>query len=238
MDKIAANNHFVALKKEIKKAKAMVSGNLIRKISKNKLEKEKIEDDEMRKKIDNKNSTILDDIKLIKTLDSYKIAKLATLKPDPKAWDKLISDSKATPEMRLIARIICKNNVQKRVAQFRSDNPECDEWLEEYIEYREKKRQLVETEKPKFKRKPKPENEKDKISKKNNSTKPQLKQKKPDRRRIAKNDPEENESKTKEAKEDDESLHPSWASKKKEKELLQAALSGEMSRPKRVVFES
>ena len=43
MDKMAANNYLTKLRKEIKKAKAMVGGNLTRKIKELNKEKEKVE---------------------------------------------------------------------------------------------------------------------------------------------------------------------------------------------------
>lgn len=144
MDKIAANNHFVTMNKEIKKAKAMVAGNLIRKINKLKSEKEKFHEDKARiEKIDKKVENILADTKRLKHLDSQEIAKLATLKPEIKLWNKIVEDSKVNAENRLIARVITKNNVQKQVSKFRNDHKDCDEWINEYIEYKEKKRQLT-----------------------------------------------------------------------------------------------
>lgn len=142
MDKIAANNHFVLLRKEVKKAKAMVSGNLIRKVNKLKEEKSKLEDETQIKKIDDKIEGLLEELRQLKTLDTYIVGKLATLKPDPKHWDKTICDSKATHEERCIARVISKNNIKKQVAKFRSDHKDCDEWINEYIEFREKKKEI------------------------------------------------------------------------------------------------
>lgn len=154
MDKIAANNHFVTLRKEVKKAKAMVCGNLIRKITKLRKEEEKLEDEKLIAKIQGKIANILNEIKLIKTIDSYLVAKNATLRPDPSQWDKVISDCKVTVEERAMARLIVKNNVQKQVLKFRGDHKDCDEWLNEYIEFREKKRELKEMNTKTFKRKP------------------------------------------------------------------------------------
>lgn len=145
MDKIAANNHFVNMRKEIKKAKAFVAKNLIGKIREIKKEKEKLTDCDDTKivKLDNKIETILNEIKLIKSLDLYSIAKQATLKPDRDLWKKMIGDSKATTEERLTARVIAKKNILDKVDQFRSNYKDCDEWLNEYIEYREKKKSII-----------------------------------------------------------------------------------------------
>lgn len=142
MDKLAANNHFVVMKKEIKKAKSMVSGNLIRKIRELKESKQKVKDQNLEKKLDSKIENVLNQIKVLKSLDPYSVAKQATLKPDIKMWTKLIEDAKVTTEERLIARVIAKNNIQKQVNKFRQEN-QCDEWINEYIEYREKKKELL-----------------------------------------------------------------------------------------------
>lgn len=227
MDKIAANNHFVSMRKEIKKAKAMVSGNLIRKINKLKQEKEKLEDQAQRKKIDDKIDKVLREIKLLKTIDAYEVAKHGTIRPDPKVWEKLICDSKATAEQILEARILTKNNVQKCITKFRSDCRDCDEWFSEYIEYREKKRELTEATKP-FKRKEKRsknENSRSKTEKKENFSE----HSKAKHRGATKLD-------GKKATDQAETLHPSWESKRKEKELLKAALSGTIEQPKRITF--
>lgn len=143
MDKIAANNHLVQMRKEIKKAKAMVSGNLIRKMAKLKKEKERTEDEKHVSKIDDKIERIFSETRLIKSLDADQISKRVTLKPDAKYWNDVIDNSKSTDEERLQARIISKNNIWKQVSKFREENKECDEWLEEYFEYREKKKDIV-----------------------------------------------------------------------------------------------
>lgn len=236
MDKIAANNHFVAMRKEIKKAKAMVSGNLIRKINKLKQEKDKLEDELQKSKIDDKVDRILNEIKLLKIIDSYEISKHATVRPDPKEWNKVINDSKATPEQILEARIITKNNVQKCIMKFRSDCIDCDEWLNEYIEYREKKRDLTKVTKP-FKRK-------DKRSENDKRDKPRINNKKDnfsDRFSKKSRDFNKHESKGKkeQVKFEDKSdkLHPSWEIKKKEKERLKAALSDTSKQSRKIIFQ-
>jgi len=142
MDKIAANNHFVTMRKEIKKAKAMVCGNLVRKINKCKQERDRTQDEDKHKKLDRRISNLHDEIKLLKTLDAYTIAKAATLKHEPEYWAKLVSHPKASIQERLTGRVVTKNNVQKQIHTFRSGHIDCDEWLEQYIEFREKKKEL------------------------------------------------------------------------------------------------
>lgn len=228
MDKIAANNHFVTMRKEIKKAKAMVSGNLIRKINKLKQEKEKLED-EAQKKIDDKIDKVLKEIKLLKTIDAYEAAKHGTIRPDPKIWEKVICDSKATAEQILEARILTKNNVQKCITKFRSDCKDCDEWFSEYIEYREKKRELTEATKP-FKRKEK--------KSKNEKNRPKTEKKENFSEHSKANHRIATKFDEKKRKDQTETLHPSWESKRKEKELLKAALSGTIEQPRRITFQS
>lgn len=230
MDKIAANNYFVSLQKEVKKAKAMVSGNLIRKISKLEEEKAKAKDDDSTNKIKAKIEHIVNDIKLLKTLDLYQIAKQATLQPDRNVWQKMIGDSKAAASDILTARVICKNNVLKQVSKFRDDYKECDEWLPEYIEYREKKKEIVE-----------PSSKKSKKPNRDNKSKPVDKRKKQPQhdKQQFKNTKRKEFSKPSETivdDEDSETLHPSWASKRKQKELLKAALTGATEGPKRIKF--
>lgn len=248
MDKIAANNHFVVLRKEIKKAKAMVSGNLIRKINKHKQDKEKVLDEEQVNKIDNKIEHILGQIKLLKTLDSYEIAKKATLNTDINHWNKVVSDSKAKSEDTLIARVIIKNNVQKQVAKFRDDYKDCDEWLNEYIEYRERKKELEASAKgSRWKYKP----DKNKVGRKNNN-------KKADQSKKTKRKDQELNVKPKSIEKnfnkiarkpnhfrdtEVESLHPSWECKRREKELasrelLKAALSGQVKQSKKIILDN
>lgn len=246
MDKIAANNHFVTLKKEIKKAKAMVSGNLVRKINKLKQDKEKIEVEEQIKKMDSKIEHVHNEIKLLKTIDSYAIAKKATCNIDLVFWNKLISDSKAKSEDILTARVITKNNVQKQVAKFRNDHKDCDEWLSEYIEYREKKRELISSTRRSFK----PDKSKKAFGTKKEGGKRRHTERsvdldrkplnpnsrrKPEKRFFEKRDEGErgNHNDTQL-----ESLHPSWESKRKEKELLKAAFSGQIKQPNKMVFNS
>lgn len=143
MDKRAANDHLVALQKDIKSAKAMVAGNLIRKVKKLKEEKETLAgDSEKVRKIDTKVERTLEEVKLLKSLDSYTIAKQATLQSEPKHWKKLIDNEKASMEDRLTALVATKTKVNNRVAQFRSDNKDCDEWLTEYFEFREGSKEL------------------------------------------------------------------------------------------------
>lgn len=242
MDKIAANNHFVVLRKEIKKAKAMVAGKLIRKIKEQKKESEGVEDEVKSGKIRNKIDAIYEEIRLLKTLDSYPIAKQATMKPGKEHWDKLASHSKASPEERLSALVICKNNVQKQVSKFRDDHKDCDEWLEEYIEYREKKNELVN---PSKRHKKGTRNGPKKAVVTQESARPQKQNKsKGAPKPIHKGQGEKSQSKngmsaSKDitAQNDKEILHPSWESKRKEKELLKAALSGQAGRPKKVIFD-
>lgn len=219
MDKIAANNHFVILKKEIKKAKAMVSGKLIRRIKELKKEIDGAEDETKVSKIQSKIGIIHGEIKLLKTLDSYPIAKQATLRPNKEHWNKLASHSKATPGERLTALVICKNNIQKQVSKFRDEHKDCDEWLEEYIEYREKKNELV---KPRKQYK--------------NGKKTILLRPKESRKTSKQSDVEKPIDRSKQSDEED-TLHPSWESKRKEKELLKAAFSGKIEQPKRITFE-
>lgn len=249
MDKIAANNHFVTLRKELKKAKAMVTGNLVRKINKLKQDKEEINDEEQIKKVDNKIERIHDEIKLLKTIDSYEIAKKATRNTDLVYWNKLISDSKAKTEDILTARVITKNNVQKQVAKFRNDHKDYDEWLNEYIEYREKKRELISTPRQSFKP------DKSKRFEKTFGTKREGRKGRDsersvdlDRKPLNPNSRRKSEKRFSEKGIEDEkgndnktqleSLHPSWESKRKEKELLKAAFSGQIKQPNKVVFNS
>jgi hypothetical protein len=142
MDKIAANNLIVDLRTDIKAAKAMVAGNFARKIKELKKAMEKNDDSVKREKAEKKIEKLHRDIKLLKTIDPYLISKNAILKPDPKHWTNVIGDSKASEETILMARVISKGRIQKKVAEFRSGHKDCDEWLEEYFEYREKKRTL------------------------------------------------------------------------------------------------
>lgn len=227
MDKIAANNHIVTLKKELKKAKAMVNGNLIRKIKELKAKKEKLEDDAEKIKIDTKVERIYAETKLFNAVDTYTVAKNVTLKPDKKIWEELLSNNKASPTERLTCRIVLKNNVQKCVNKFRTDNKECDEWLEEYFEFREKKRQLKDTVVKKPIRKKTSDNQptKQKSTKSKESKKTKSK---PNIRKHSLQNRTKLESADDKALEKNnqiDELHPSWASKRKEKELLKAALS-------------
>lgn len=150
MDKIATNNFIVVLRKDVKNAKAMVAGNLVRKIKeiRKASEKEGVKDEDASKKnqVVEKINKVHSDIKQLKELDTYQICKKAIIKHDADHWKRMISDSKASKEDILTARVISKGKVQKEVAKFRSDHPDCDEWLEEYFEFREKKRQLTEAE--------------------------------------------------------------------------------------------
>lgn len=239
MDKIAANNHFVVLRKEIKKSKAMVAGNLVRKLNAHKQSKDRIDDSERIEKIDVKIERIFDDIKLLKKIDSFEIAKKATCKTDLEYWGKLINDSKAKNEDILTARVIVKSNIQKQVAKFRNDHKDCDEWLNEYIEYREKKKELLVSSKRLDRRRLSPEergrrfvnnqqgakkrNEKfDQYSDKKSSV--PNRRKKLDKRTAEKWVNEEEKKKLGDSMQS-ESLHPSWESKRKEKELLKAAFN-------------
>lgn len=241
MDKIAANSHFVSLRKEVKKAKAMVAGNLIRKINKLKQEKDKLSDEDQQKKSDDKIDKIHTETKLLKTLDSYLICKKATVNPDKKFWNDIISNTKSTAEERLIARIICKNNIQKQVAKFRSDHKECDEWLTEYLEYRDKKKELKEAQASTKVVKTKKHSNKSQDAQKQTTGHRNLSKVAEKRNKINKNNgsplKRHNDSSMKSDNDDQEPehLHPSWQSKRKEKELLKAALSGQMQ-PKRIIL--
>jgi len=232
MEKIATNNHIVVLRKEIKHAKAMVSGNLIRRIKELKAKQDKLEDEAEKKRIESKIERIYSETKLIQKLDSYEVAKKATLTPDKKIWETLLSSDKATPEDRLTCRIIMKNNIQKRLTKFRDEYKDCDEWLEEYFEYRDKKKQMEEAAGIERNRRKK---SKSKIGKRDKKTKgagiPES-----GSSRVSKTDsapPRSHSTKKSSIQESnrndsqihiDSDLHPSWASKKREKELLKKAL--------------
>lgn len=240
MDKIATNNYIVALRKEVKNAKNMVAGNLIRKINKLKQEKEKTEDEAQQKKLDDKIENIYSETKLIKTLDVYPICKKVTLKPDTKYWNNVIGDTKSTAEDRLSARIICKNNVQKRVANFRNDHKDCDEWLEEYFEFREKKKELeMVPKKARREQRPSDRADGDELNEshghRNNR---HTFTNKGARQYREKSSNFNDESDTSKKVQESEQLHPSWASKKREKELLKAALSGQVQQGRRIVLNS
>lgn len=250
MDKIAINNHVVNLRKEIKNAMAMVGGNLVRKMKKLKLEGEKVDDDEKKKKLESKVERLYSELKLIKTLDTYPIAKGVILKPDKKFWDDLLSDNKATPQQRLTCRILLKNNVQRCIAGFRDQNEDCDEWLEEYFEFREKKKDLLTA--AGIKRRPYKKASKSgprrlrdptpaKKPKRDNCDKTSDHNNKMTRKRgkpAPKSDIKKTSPKPKKADQVN-SLHPSWESKRREKELLKQALSGEAGQqPKRIVLSS
>ena len=225
MDKIATNNFIVVLRKDVKNAKVMVAGNLVRKIKELKkvLEKETAADATQKSKIDAKITKIQGEIKSLKDLDSYIICKKVMLKPDPKYWKDLVSDSRAGTDECLRARVICKGKVQKEVAKFRSDHPDCDEWLEEYFEFREKKRELTEAKVKEGKRKKK-------LRRDNNEMQDKPKQIKARRSRANSGvkDQRENQNRLlKPGRRNPEldQLHPSWASKRREKELIKQALS-------------
>lgn len=143
MDKVAANNHFVAMRKEVKKAKSMVAGNIIRKITKLRKELEKQQDESQADRLGKKIEKLLNDVKSLKEIDTYEISKKATLQPDSDYWNRVISDCKALNEDVLTAKVISKNNVRNRVLKFLSDNKDYSEWLDEYIEFREKKKKII-----------------------------------------------------------------------------------------------
>lgn len=153
MDKIATNNFIVCLRKDVKAAKAMVAGNLTRKIVQLKEELEKTDHEVQRAKIEAKIERIHSEIKMLKTIDNYLICKDAMLQVDAKYWNNKIGDSKAQPEECLKARVICKARVQKQIQNFRSQHADCDEWLNEYFEFREKKKELTSTNHKRHKRK-------------------------------------------------------------------------------------
>jgi len=91
MDNITANNRFVALKREIKKAKAkvMVCSKLIRKIGRHKLDRDisTDEDEAKLKKIEGKIAILFEDTRLLKALSSYSVGKQATAEAESKLWD-------------------------------------------------------------------------------------------------------------------------------------------------------
>lgn len=211
MDKIAVNNFIVTLKKDVKAAKAMVAGNLTRKIGLLKKELETKKDDDVQtSKIESKIEKVHSDIKLLKTIDTYDISKDALMKPDPKHWNGIISNSKVSPKECLKARVICKTRVQKQVQQFRSQNIDCDEWLEEYFEFREKKRELITATLSDKKKKSRHSNVK--------------KEKSLDRSYHTKRSEQcKDNQKTIHMK--SEGLHPSWESKRREKAMLKEAFS-------------
>lgn len=235
MDKIAANNHFVSLRKEAKKAKAMVAGNLIRKINKLKQEKEKATDDAQKDKIKSKIERIYSETKLLKGLDLYEVCKEATLKSGTEIWDKILAKTQSTPEERLKARLICKNSIQKRVKTFREENTDLDEWIDEYIEYREKKREIKEHAGllPKTPQRL-PTGKSNSFS--NDKTKAHGK--KPGMRKVNDNKPrhrvdsssmDSETSGTKLSTElESEQLHPSWDAKRKQKNVVKMALEGQV----------
>lgn len=242
MDKVAANNHFVSMRKEVKKAKAMVAQKLIRKISKLKQEKEKATDDAEKQKIDSKIEKVYGETKIVKVLDSYNISKQATLKPGADVWNKVVDTSQSSEE-RLIALVICKNNIQRRVKTFREDNKDLDEWINEYIEYREKKREIKEGTGRISKRqsKAKSASKSDKASQKHikaerTKTKPNKYSDSGSRtRRQPSLDSSQGdadvEDKVKKAH-DHEHLHPSWDAKRREKDMVKMALEGKFKSQK------
>lgn len=303
MDKIATNNLVVDLRTDVKAAKSMVAGNLVRKINELKKAIEKDNDPAKKEKAEKKIEALHADIKLLKTIDPYIICKNAILKPDPKHWSDLVGDSKAPEETKLMARVIAKGRIQKQVAKFRSDHKDCGEWLEEYFEFREKKRELTEVKVAKRKtkqtgnknrsfkkasdvdndgestnenpRKAKRFNQKGRKSpgkdqtsdgtgdhsrneNRNHARGNNRNHPRDDRKNHPRND---NRSQARHQNRDhharshprgansdqagnnfkpkQESLHPSWASKRKEKEILKAALSGKApEQPKRIVLNS
>lgn len=248
MDKKAANNHLVLLQKEVKNAKNMVGGNLIRKIQELKKVKEKNDQDpEIASKMDVKIDKIYSEIKLLKTLDNYEISKQATLIPDKSNWQKTICDSLATTEQRLMGRVILKNKVQKLVDKFRSEHKDCDEWINEYIEFREKKKEIESgsTAKPKkFSKssrntKDKPQNfnrERAFNTRQNNETRSFKSNSKGLRNYQTKIGAEISKG-VEPNNSDTQALHPSWEVKRREKELLKAALSGQMQTQKKIKFD-
>lgn len=131
------------MRREVKKAKAMVKGNLIRKLKKLNMEKNECSDDVQSELLDNKIEKILKRLKIIKVLDCYQISRDVTKKPDIKHWNRIKYDSKSSDEDILIASIVTKNNIQQRVMIFRNDHQDLDEWFDEYIEYREKKKDII-----------------------------------------------------------------------------------------------
>lgn len=226
----------------------MVAGNFVRKLNKHKQDKIKIGDEEQIKKIDAKIERVHDDIKLLKKINSYEIAKKATCKTDLEYWNKLISDCKAKREDILTARVIIKNNIQKQVAKFRNDHKDCDEWLNEYIEYREKKRELMASPKERVGRKFKNKEKKfihrkgakkidENVDHRDDDRKPlgsdsKRQFDKASHEKLGKEEEKERRSDDTQTK----PLHPSWESKRREKELLKAAFSGQIQPTKKLVF--
>lgn len=152
MDKIAANNYFTKLRKEIKKSKAMVCGNLVRKIKELNKEKEKTQDEVTDKKLDAKIEKLQQQIKITKSLDWYEVAKDVTMKPNFDTWANLVCSSQTDLKLNAKARIVSKNNIKKLVTSFRSERTDLDEWLEEYLEFRETKKDIMENKFRKTKR--------------------------------------------------------------------------------------
>lgn len=241
MDKVAANNHFVSMRKEVKKAKAMVAQKLIRKISKLKQEREKATDDSDKQRIESKIAKVLSDTKLLKQLDPYNISKQATLKPGADVWTRVLDASQSTGEERLIARVICKNNIQKRVKTFREENQDLDEWINEYIEYREKKREIKEETGVVSKlRRKSISNKSDSVfnghsktdkRKSNLEMRSRGNSRTRGRSNIGSKEGADAKIKEKEAGYD-EPLHPSWDAKRKEKDLVRMALEGKFKSQK------
>lgn len=243
MDKIAANNLIVSLRKEIKKAKSMVAGNLIRKINSLKTELQSIKDQAQIEKVNNKIIHISHEVKLLKTLDNYEISKKALLIPDVKIWAKTIGDSKASPEDRLIGRVVQKNAVQKLVSGFVNDHKEYMEWFNEYLEYRDKKKDWEKDKLDKKATAKQSKNSRVKKGAKSRSAHPRYKADRVRKREKVSNgeepallasSPEISDEAS--DSEDISNLHPSWVCKKKEKELLKAALSGNIEQPKKITF--
>lgn len=213
MDKIAANNCIVALRKDVKAAKAMVAGNLTRKISRLKEELTKEDDETHKTKIEAKIDKLHSDIKLLKTIDNYIICKAAILNADPKYWTNMVGDSKASPEDCLKARVISKTKVHKQVQNFKSQHPNCDEWLEEYFAFREKKKDLLAATQAGKRKKMRRDRVREAREKRH-------------KQKLEKKTPKPNDLRCSPAKDETDKIHPSWASKKREKELLKKAFSG------------
>ena len=248
MDKLAANKHYQLMRNEIKKAKAMVAGRLIRKVNSLKKEQEKAEDEKQSEKFNGRIEKALNETKLLKTLDPYELCKKATLNPDIKYWKDVAGNTKSTTEERLTGLVLSKNNIHRQVQKFKSENKDCDEWLEEYFEYREKKKELEIASSTKNKKRKKESTEKEKARDKEPSFKKKFDKKDKfdgNKNKTKKNtqfDNKQGHSKNKNShakdNNEDEQLHPSWASKRKEKELLKAALSGQIQQSKRMVLNS
>lgn len=235
MDKIAANDYFVALRKEAKKAKAMVAGNLIRKMAKLKEDKESAVDAQ-KERLELKIERLYCEIKLLKNLDLYEVCKQATLKPGTNPWHKVLAKTQSSPEERLMARLICKNNIQRQVKTFREENTDLDEWINEYIEYREKKREIKgqvglqsKKQSPNKLARTKYLDDSSRIGVPKSGNTTERKSTKVSKKGQGRQGSSISETPTLDSgsKQECDRLHPSWDAKRKEKNLVKMALEGQ-----------